>query len=52
MPDSAEISALIRQVRETFEAYVKLNKRIPPEMQMTVEKITILESLRTRSSPT
>ena len=40
MPDSAEISALIRQVRETFEAYVKLNKRIPPEMQMTVEKIT------------
>ena len=40
MPDSAEISALISQVRETFESYVKLNKRIPPEMQMTVEKIS------------
>ncbi|MGC6416069.1 MAG: endopeptidase La [Bradymonadia bacterium] len=40
MPDSAEISALISQVRETFESYIKLNKRIPPEMQMTVEKIS------------
>ncbi|MEE2757379.1 MAG: endopeptidase La [Myxococcota bacterium] len=37
--DNAEADALLRQVRETFEAYVKLNKRIPPEMQMTVEKI-------------
>ncbi len=34
-----DADALLRQVRETFEAYVKLNKRIPPEMQMTVEKI-------------
>jgi ATP-dependent Lon protease len=34
-----ELSALIKQIQETFEAYVKLNKRIPPEMQMTVDKI-------------
>ncbi|MCB9525657.1 MAG: endopeptidase La [Myxococcales bacterium] len=36
---SVEIEALIRQVHETFEAYVKLNKRIPPEMQVAVNSI-------------
>jgi len=35
----SELGALIKQIQQTFEAYVKLNKRIPPEMQMTVDKI-------------
>ncbi|HVP68266.1 MAG TPA: endopeptidase La [Anaeromyxobacteraceae bacterium] len=34
-----EIEALIRQVQSTFEAYVKLNKRIPPEMLSSVSTI-------------
>src|SRR5690349_12806117 len=36
---SVEIEALIRSVHSTFEAYVKLNKRIPPEMLMSVSTI-------------
>jgi len=36
---SVEIEALIRSVHSTFEAYVKLNKRIPPEMLMSVATI-------------
>jgi ATP-dependent Lon protease len=36
---SSEISALIRQIQSTFESYVKLNKRIPPEMLMSVSTI-------------
>ncbi|MEM7517764.1 MAG: LON peptidase substrate-binding domain-containing protein, partial [Planctomycetota bacterium] len=36
---SQEIEALMRSVQNTFEAYVKLNKRIPPEMLMTVQTI-------------
>ncbi|MEZ4436876.1 MAG: endopeptidase La [bacterium] len=34
-----ELEALLRQVHETFETYVKLNKRIPPEMQVAVSSI-------------
>ncbi|HTP52230.1 MAG TPA: endopeptidase La [Anaeromyxobacteraceae bacterium] len=34
-----ELEALIRQVHSTFEAYVKLNKRIPPEMLTSVSTI-------------
>jgi len=34
-----ELEALIRQVQSTFEAYVKLNKRIPPEMLNSVATI-------------
>jgi ATP-dependent Lon protease len=34
-----ELEALIRQVHSTFEAYVKLNKRIPPEMLNSVATI-------------
>jgi ATP-dependent Lon protease len=34
-----ELEALIRQVQTTFEAYVKLNKRIPPEMLASVSTI-------------
>ena len=36
---SVELEALIRSVHTTFEAYVKLNKRIPPEMLMSVATI-------------
>src|SRR3954463_2440077 len=36
---NVEIEALIRSVHATFETYVKLNKRIPPEMLMSVASI-------------
>src|SRR2546422_84573 len=35
----AALEALVRSVHATFEAYVKLNKRIPPEMLMSVATI-------------
>ncbi len=34
-----ELEALMRSVHSTFEAYVKLNKRIPPEMLQSVSAI-------------
>ncbi len=37
--DPVETSALIRSVKSTFENYVKLNKRIPPEILMRVSMI-------------
>lgn len=37
--DSRELEALIRSVQSTFENYVKLNKRIPPEMLVSVQAI-------------
>lgn len=36
-----EVQALVRSVKATFESYVKLNKRIPPEILM---KVTGIES--------
>ena len=36
---TVELEALMRQVHQTFENYVKLNKRIPPEMQVAVSNI-------------
>ena len=36
---TVEIEALMRSVHTTFESYVKLNKRIPPEMLMNVASI-------------
>jgi ATP-dependent Lon protease len=36
---TTEIEALIRTVNSTFENYVKLNKKIPPEMIMSVASI-------------
>jgi ATP-dependent Lon protease len=36
---STEIEALVRSVNSTFENYVKLNKKIPPEMTMSVASI-------------
>jgi ATP-dependent Lon protease len=37
--DSMEASALVRSLKNVFENYVKLNKRIPPEMLMSVQAI-------------
>lgn len=37
--DQIETHALIRSVKSTFETYVKLNKRIPPEILMRVSSI-------------
>ncbi len=36
---SLELEALVRSLKATFENYVKLNKRIPPEMLMSVNAI-------------
>ena len=36
---TTEIEALVRSVNSTFESYVKLNKKIPPEMIMSVASI-------------
>jgi len=35
-----EIEASMRSVKSTFENYVKLNKRIPPELLMSISSIT------------
>ncbi|MFN7685189.1 MAG: LON peptidase substrate-binding domain-containing protein, partial [Oligoflexia bacterium] len=35
----SELEALVRSLKATFENYVKLNKRIPPEMLMSVNTI-------------
>ena len=37
--DKVELAALMRSVKSTFETYVKLNKRIPPEILMRVSTI-------------
>jgi len=37
--EDIEIEALMRSVQSTFENYVKLNKRIPPEMLVSVQTI-------------
>ena len=37
--DSVETEALVRSAVKSFEAYVKLNKRVPPEMIMSVSSI-------------
>jgi len=37
--DEPEIAALMRSVQQTFENYVKLNKRVPPELAVSVQSI-------------
>ena len=37
--ETVEIKALMRSVQSIFESYVKLNKRIPPEMLVSVQTI-------------
>src|SRR5688500_18420264 len=36
---SVEVEALVRSLKTVFETYVKLNKRIPPEMLMSVSTV-------------
>ncbi|MFI5390611.1 MAG: endopeptidase La, partial [Bacteriovoracales bacterium] len=38
--DNINLEALMRTVKATFEQYVKLNKRIPPELLMSISSIT------------
>jgi ATP-dependent Lon protease len=37
--NGSEVEAMVRSLKATFENYVKLNKRIPPEMLMSVNTI-------------
>ncbi len=37
--DYPELAALMRSVQATFENYVKLNKRVPPELAVSVQSI-------------
>ncbi|HET6584807.1 MAG TPA: LON peptidase substrate-binding domain-containing protein, partial [Nannocystaceae bacterium] len=37
--DDPELAALLRSVQSTFENYVKLNKRVPPELAVSVQSI-------------
>lgn len=38
--DSVELEALVRAVMSQFEEYVKLSKKVPPEVLVSVEQIT------------
>ncbi|MEK7790722.1 MAG: LON peptidase substrate-binding domain-containing protein, partial [Deltaproteobacteria bacterium] len=38
-PAGAQIEALVRSIKESFETYIKLNRKIPPEMLMTISAI-------------
>jgi len=38
--DQVNLEALVRTVKATFEQYVKLNKRIPPELLMSISSIS------------
>jgi ATP-dependent Lon protease len=38
--DPLETEAVVRSVKSVFEQYVKLNKRIPPELLMSISSIT------------
>ncbi|HKX45344.1 MAG TPA: endopeptidase La [Planctomycetota bacterium] len=37
--DTPETAALVRTVHGSFETYVKLNKKVPPELQTTIKAI-------------
>jgi hypothetical protein len=51
--ESVEVEALMRSVQSTFETYVKLNKRVPPEMLMSACRAsTTRRASPTPSSPT
>jgi ATP-dependent Lon protease len=38
--NAVELEATVRSVKNVFEQYVKLNKRIPPELLMSISSIT------------
>ncbi len=37
---SIEVQALVRTIHSTFESYMKLNKKVPPEMLATIQNIS------------
>src|SRR5215203_4217698 len=39
IPADVEVEALIRSVQSTFEVYVKLNKKVQPEVLMSVQSV-------------
>ncbi len=45
LANETEARALVRSVKATFETYVKLNKRIPPEILMRVSTIEDISEL-------
>ena len=40
LDDQVKVEASIRSLKNIFESYVKLNKRIPPELLMSISAIT------------
>ena len=40
VPEQVKIEATVRSIKNVFEQYVKLNKRIPPELLMSISSIT------------
>lgn len=38
--DEVALEATVRSIKSTFEQYVKINKRIPPELLMSISSIT------------
>ncbi len=40
LENAVSLEAVMRGIKSTFEAYVKLNKRIPPELLMSISSIT------------
>jgi ATP-dependent Lon protease len=49
---SPEATALIRSVQSAFETYVKLNKKVPPEILNTVQQVAWPAASRTPWRPT
>jgi len=45
LANEVEARALVRSIKSTFETYVKLNKRIPPEILMRVSTIEDISEL-------
>jgi ATP-dependent Lon protease len=44
-PKTVEATALVRSVHATFENYVKLNKKVPPEMLTSVAQVSSVSRL-------
>ena len=43
--DDAEVEALVRSLQSTFEVYVKLNKKVQPDVLMSVQSIDDISKL-------
>jgi ATP-dependent Lon protease len=44
-PEGPEVQAMIRSLHATFESYVKLNKKVPPEVLSTVTQLSAVARL-------